>query len=153
GKEAAGPATDVYALGAILYEALTGRPPFRGSSTLDTLNQVRAQEPVPPSRLQPRVPRDLETVCLKCLEKDPNKRYPSAEALAAAWRGFLAGEAIRARRVGVGGRLWRWGRRRPLLAGLTGALVLSLAGGLAGMTALWLQAGAARDVAVREKET
>jgi serine/threonine-protein kinase len=113
-----GPATDVWALGTILYECLTGRPPFRGPTSLDTIQQVVADDPVPPARLQPMVPRDLETVCLKCLEKDPKKRYGSAGELADDLGRFRAGEPIRARPTSRWERLGKWVRRRPAAAAL-----------------------------------
>jgi hypothetical protein len=128
-----GPRVDVYALGAILYELLTGRPPFRAATPLETLEQVRNQEPVPPSRLQPRVPRDLETICLKALAKEPSRRYSSALLLAQDLERFLAGEAILARPDRLVPKLWRKARRRPLvpLSVLVVALAIPLLGYLA----------------------
>jgi tetratricopeptide (TPR) repeat protein len=121
-----GPHSDQYALGAILYETLTGRPPLVGTTMLETLEMVQNKEPVPPSRLQPGVPRDLETICLKCLQKEPAKRYPSTEALAEDLAHFLAGEPIQARPVSRFERAWRWCKRNPRVAILASIVLLLL---------------------------
>ena len=114
-----GPAADVYALGAIFYHMLTGRSPFKAATFLQTLEQVKAADPVPPSRLQPGLPRDAETIALKCLHKDPLRRYASAADLDR----FLAGRAILARPTGAAERVWKWSRRRPAVALLSAAVV------------------------------
>ncbi len=119
-----GPAADQYALGAILYELLTGRPPFQGMSTLDTLDMVRGKDPIPPSQLQPRMHPDIETICLKCLQKEPERRYADVLALAEDLRRFQAGEPIVARPVSGAERLKRWCLRNKKLARLYAAVAL-----------------------------
>src|SRR5262245_64271428 len=143
-RGAVGPRTDVYALGAILYECLTGRPPFRAGTAAATLQQVVADEPVAPRRLNPSVPRDVETVCLKCLHKEPRQRYASAAELADDLRRFERGEPIAARRVGVVGSLRKWARRRPVAAATLAAVALVAAAGAVGAGFLYQQMAHAR---------
>jgi WD40 repeat protein/tRNA A-37 threonylcarbamoyl transferase component Bud32 len=156
GRDISG-ATDVWALGVLLYELLTGRRPFHGADTFATLRQVLQDEPLPPSRHQPKTPRDLETICLKCLRKEPEKRYRTAEALADDLRRFLAGEPIEARPAGRLERAWKWSRRRPALAALVVVSLLAVVGvvGLAVGLAFALRGEKeARGLAeAKEKET
>jgi tetratricopeptide (TPR) repeat protein/tRNA A-37 threonylcarbamoyl transferase component Bud32 len=134
-QKGVGPAADLYALGAILYECLTGRPPFKGTTPLDTLHQVLHQDVLPVRQLQPRVPKDLETICHKCLHKEPDKRYATAQALAADLRRYLAGQPIQARPVGRLERGWKWCRRYPAVAALL--CLTTLTSLIAGTAALW----------------
>jgi tetratricopeptide (TPR) repeat protein len=145
-------AVDVYGLGAILYETLTGRPPFAAATPHATLGMVRQDEPVPPRRLQPTVPRDLETICLKCLRKEAGRRYATAQDLADDLRRFRAGEPVRARPVGAGERVVVWCRRKPGVAGLLAALVLVFLAGSSGVLWQWQLARRERDAAHQEKE-
>lgn len=131
------PSVDVYSLGAILYEMLTGRPPFRAESSAETIRQVLQDQPVPPSRLNPKVPRDLETACLACLRKEPHRRYRSAAALADDLRRFLRGEPIRARPVPPAEQLYHWARRRPAYATAIGACIVAMIATLG--VAFWIQ--------------
>lgn len=132
-----GPAVDVYALGAVLYECLTGRPPYKAATGWETIKLVLTAEPVPPARLQPTVPRDLETICLKCLEKETSRRYPSADDLANDLRRFQRHEPVVARPVGVLDRAWRWATRNPKVAALLCTLAAVLVVGLTAVTVLW----------------
>jgi serine/threonine protein kinase/predicted Zn-dependent protease len=130
-----GPAADIYSLGAILYELLVGRPPFRAGNPIDTIRQVIEKEPIPPRQLEPRVPLDLETICLKCLEKDPVRRFVSAVDLADDLQRFVQGEPIRARPTPVWERAWKWARRRKALVALYAVITAAAASGV--LFVLW----------------
>jgi WD40 repeat protein len=147
-----GPAIDIYALGALLFELLTGQPPFVADSWEATLNRVVQEDPVPPRRLQPRVPRDLETICLKCLQKEPQRRYVSAGELADDLRRFLDGRPIEARPVGLRERAWKWARRRPALAAVTAAFVLVTLSAAVLVTWKWREAVGNAHLAQRNAE-
>jgi len=136
-------ATDVYGLGATLYALLTGRPPFQGTTVTETLHQVKYREPEPPRRVNPAVDRDLNTIALKCLEKEPGRRFRGAAAMANELQRYLEGRPILSRPIGPPGRLWRWRRRNPAFAALCAAAVVlvTLAGALS--WAYWLASGAA----------
>ncbi len=123
-----GPAVDIYSLGAILYELLVGRPPFKAGNPIDTVRQVIEQEPVPPRQLEPRVPHDLETICLKCLEKEPSRRFASAGEMADDLRRFVDGHPILARPTPAWERAWKWGKRRPAIVALLGVSALAVLG-------------------------
>jgi hypothetical protein len=156
--KAVGPAADIYALGAVLYRLLTGRPPFQAATQLETILQVVADEPVAPTRLNAKVPRDLETICLKSLQKQPGKRYASAAALAEDLRRYQAGEPIAARPVTFWERSWKWVRRHPAQAAVYGLALavafLGLVGG--GIAWRWQEAetaSALAEAARRQEET
>jgi hypothetical protein len=152
GSKEVGPAADVWALGAILYECLTGRPPFHAATPLETLFQVQNDDPVPPSRLLPKVPRDLQTICLKCLEKEPRKRYATAQDLADDLGRFLDNQSIHARRSSPFERGWRWYRRNLVTGSMAGCvlLLLLILGGGGSLAAVWLRRE--RDDAVSSRE-
>jgi tetratricopeptide (TPR) repeat protein len=134
-----GPGADVYALGAILYELLTGSVPFKGATPIETLQQVTTQEPVEPRRLQSQIPRDLNTICLKCLEKTPSKRYGTAAELANDLQRFASGAPIHARPFTLGDRIGKWVKRYPAAAGLIATLILGIIGTTTAMMVAWKQ--------------
>ena len=137
--------TDVYALGATFYHLLAGRPPFQAESLAQTLDLVLHADPIAPRLLNPSVPRDLETICLKCLEKEPSRRYPTAKALADELGRFLGGEPIRARPLGLAGQMWRWCRRKPQVASLAAVALLLFLLGLGGVLGMWRRAESQRQ--------
>jgi WD40 repeat protein/serine/threonine protein kinase len=159
GKKNVGPAADIYALGAILYEMLTGRPPFKAATALDTVLQVVSEEPVSVRQFQPQMPRDIETICHKCLQKEPKKRYGSALALAEDLRRFVAGEPVTARPVSRLERGWRWCRRNPVVTALTATVAFLLVSAAVGAAFVAIRFGLlaqqeqrARDAAILDKQ-
>ena len=148
-RQPIGPGADIYALGAILYQLLTGRPPFLGPDWVTTLLQVVRRDPVPVRQLQPGVPRDLETICLKCLEKEPSRRYATANDLSDDLQRFLAGEPIRARPVGTAERFLKWARRRPVAAAAVGIAGLAVLSALVGLTVALAAVDAQRQAEAR----
>lgn len=139
-RDAVGPCSDVYGLGAILYYLLTGQPPFRGEELTEVLEQVLHREPVSPRVLNPSVPRDLETICLKCLEKEPARRYGTAAEMGEDLGRHLKSETIVARPVSPPEKAWRWCRRKPALAAALAACVIAVFAGIAGISWLWQRA-------------
>jgi eukaryotic-like serine/threonine-protein kinase len=146
-----GPATDIFALGAIFYDMLTGQPPFTGATVVETLDKVRHQEAIPPRRLNPKIPRDLETICLKCLEKAPARRYATAQDLADDLHRFLHHEPIQARPVSPTERCAKWLRRHPTRAALIGLSVLMVLGAFAWVVQQWQHAEAQHRAAVERR--
>ena len=143
-RTAIGPAADIYGLGAICYQVLTGHPPFSAASVAALFEQIQNHQPVPPRRLNPAIPRDLETICLKCLQKDPSRRYASAEAVAIDLHRWLDGRPIAARPVALIEKAWRACRRRPAVAALGLGLTVTLWAGFLGFFLLWRHAEAQR---------
>jgi serine/threonine-protein kinase len=151
GAKEVGAASDIYALGAILYECLTGRPPFKAATPLETLLLVKTAEPVAPRQLNPRVPRDLETIALKCLNKQPVRRYESAAALADDLTRFLKGEPIRARPVSAAERIIKFSRRNKVLVGGTATTLVALIAGLVASLIFMHKANVAADAAQKKE--
>jgi WD40 repeat protein len=150
GAHAIGPPSDVYSLGALLYHLLTRQAPFQADTLTTLLKQVIEAEPVPPRSLNPSIPKDLETICLKCLEKEPHRRYATAQALADDLDRFLNHEPVLARPIGASGKAWRWCRRQPVRASLIGALALVLVLGMVGISWQWHRAERERGMVLRQ---
>lgn len=148
----AGPACDIYSLGAILYQGLTGRAPYKGTSPLETIRLLLDTDPPPPRQVQPGLPLDLATICQKCMRREPEQRYASAGDLAEDLRRFQAGEPIQARPVGLAERWWRWSRRNPAVASLTALTLFLLLGGIVAASLLALHAEKQRGLAVEAQQ-